>query len=74
MVQRNICLSQINGYDARQIKVFGDIDDLSFFYIMAFGEGPEHIYMIMNWTLPDKQEKLENTYEYIIGTFKTVKN
>ena len=67
-------LSQINGYDARQIKVFGDIDDLSFFYIMAFVEGPEHIYMIMNWTLPDKQEKLENTYEYIIGTFKTVKN
>ncbi|MBT8244768.1 MAG: hypothetical protein HKP48_06245 [Winogradskyella sp.] len=63
-------LNNINGLPARQIKVIGRIDGIDAFYIICFVEGEENIYMLMNWTLQNKRNKFENTFEYINGTFK----
>jgi len=66
-------LVQINNYPARQIKISGTVDGLKIIYLIAFVEGADNIYMIMNWTLRDRFNKFENTFEYINGTFKLIK-
>jgi len=66
-------LLQINNYPARQIKISGTVDGLKIIYLIAFVEGADNIYMIMNWTLRDRFNKFENTFEYINGTFKLIK-
>lgn len=63
-------LIEINNLPARQIKVFGVIDNINFAYLVAFIEGDDNIYMIMNWTTDDRFKRFENTFEYINGTFK----
>lgn len=63
-------LKKINDYPARQIKVSGIIDGIDIKYVVAFIEGEDYIYMIMNWTSGERFSKMENTFEYITGTFK----
>lgn len=63
-------LSQINGRPARQMKAEGIIDGINFFYVIGFIEGDDNIYMVMNWTTKDRRRRLENTFEFINGTFK----
>ncbi|TCK69356.1 hypothetical protein DFQ05_0877 [Winogradskyella wandonensis] len=65
-------LTMINGLPARQIKATGRVDSIDAFYVVGFVEGEENIYMLMNWTLDDKKDKFENTFEYINGTFKVL--
>ncbi|GGI57522.1 hypothetical protein GCM10011444_18310 [Winogradskyella haliclonae] len=65
-------LSEINGIPARQIKVFGTVEGIDAFYIIAFVEGKDNLYMIMNWTLENRKDKYENAFEYINGTFKII--
>ena len=62
-------VSSINGLQARQIKLIGEVDGISIFYVITFIEGRDNIYMIMNWTTEDNADKLENTFEYISSTF-----
>lgn len=63
-------LTHINNLPARQFKMEGVVDGLDFFYVVAFVEGEEHIFMIMNWTMKDRRFKYENTFEYINTSFK----
>ncbi|WP_250436250.1 hypothetical protein [Hanstruepera flava] len=65
-------LKDINGYPAKQMKITGIIDGIDFVYVVAFVEGEEYIYMLMNWTDSSRFDKLENTFEYINGTFKII--
>ncbi|MDH7913937.1 hypothetical protein [Winogradskyella sp. SYSU M77433] len=65
-------LSSINDKPARQIKIFGKVDDIEVVYIIAFVEGEKDIFMLMNWTVNDKLDKYENSFEYINGTFKLI--
>ncbi|EDP69692.1 Tfp pilus assembly protein, major pilin PilA [Flavobacteriales bacterium ALC-1] len=69
---RDYGLIDINGYPAKQIKMSGNIDGIDFRYVVAFVEGQKNIYMIMNWTDSSRINKLENTFEYINGTFKLI--
>ncbi|WP_248722960.1 hypothetical protein [Seonamhaeicola sp. ML3] len=64
-------LTNINNKPARQIKVFGEVEDVEAAYIIAFVEGKEDIFMLMNWTVKNKFQKHENAFEYVNGTFKT---
>ena len=63
-------LTEINGYPARQIKAYGRVEDLDASYVIAFIEGEDNIYMIMNWTIEDRMQRFETTFEHINGTFK----
>ncbi|WP_369994716.1 hypothetical protein [Winogradskyella sp.] len=63
-------LIEINGQPARQIKMFGTVDGLNASYVVAFVEGKDNMYMILNWTVGRRYENLENTFEYINGTFE----
>lgn len=65
-------ISSINGLEARQVKLNGKVDGIDIFYVITFIEGRENIYMIMNWTIADNANKLENTFEYISGTFNLI--
>lgn len=65
-------LDKINNKPARQIKISGQIEGINAVYIVAFVEGENDIYMLMNWTLKDKIYKFENSFEYINGTFKLI--
>ena len=65
-------LKKINGKPARQLKVFGEVDGIKAAYIVAFVEGENDIFMLMNWTLEDRIDKFENSFEYINGSFKLI--
>jgi hypothetical protein len=67
-------LTNINGHNARQIKVFGKVDGLDVSYVVAFIEGDENIYMIMNWTIDNRFKRFKDTFEYINSTFKIPDN
>ena len=63
-------LTKINDLPARQIKAFGNIDGMDISYVIAFVEGKDNIYMIMNWTIDDRFERLVSTFEHVNSTFK----
>ncbi|WP_343798081.1 hypothetical protein [Gaetbulibacter jejuensis] len=63
-------LNSINNYAARQLKVLGEVDGTQIAYVVAFIEGDDDIFMLMNWTAKEKFNKFENSFEYINGTFK----
>ena len=65
-------LIKINGYPARQVKMLGVGDGIKVQYVVAFIEGSENIYMLMNWTVKDRMQSLENTFEYINNTFQLI--
>ncbi len=61
----------INGMDAEIVDLEGRVADIDYdiAYKLAFVEGDEKVYMIMTWTLADKKEDFDNTYEQIITSF-----
>lgn len=63
-------LTEIGGLDARQIMMKGSLDGDDIGYVMGYVEGKENVYMIMTWTLLEKLNKYEETFEGIIGSFK----
>ncbi|WP_439151258.1 hypothetical protein [Winogradskyella sp.] len=63
-------LVKLNGNPARQVKLSGIVDGIKAYYMITCVEGEENLYMIMSWTIGDRFEKLETTFEYINGTFK----
>ncbi len=65
-------LTTINGYPAKQVKIFGLVDGIEAAYIIAFVEGKTNIFMLMNWTTKERLHKLENTFEFINGTFTLI--
>ncbi len=67
-------LTKINGYNARQIKMKGKTEGQDIGYIVGYIEGKEHLYMVMNWTLVDRLNKYENTFESVNNSFKLIEN
>jgi len=67
-------LTKINGYNARQIKMKGTVEGQNIGYIVGYFEGKEHLYLVMNWTLLDRLDKYENTFESINNSFKLIEN
>lgn len=65
-------LININSYPARQVKMLGVVDGIKAQYIVAFIEGTENIFMLMNWTVKDRMQRYENTFEYINNTFQLI--
>ncbi|MCB0475311.1 MAG: hypothetical protein KDC69_06525 [Flavobacteriaceae bacterium] len=65
-------LVKINNYNARQVKITGNVDGQDIGYIIAFIEGNDDVYMIMNWTLLDRLKRFENTFEVINSSFKLI--
>lgn len=66
-------LNEINNKPARQLKILGEIDNIKAAYIVAFIEGDTDIFMLMNWTVGNRINKFENSFEYINGSFKLIK-
>ncbi len=62
---------KINGKDAEVVafdgKVQGVIYDIS--YLFTFVEGDDKVYMLMGWTLKNKRDKYQETFEYISDSF-----
>ncbi len=62
---------KINGKDAEVVafdgKVQGVIYDIS--YLFTFVEGDDKVYMLMAWTLKNKRDKYQETFEYISDSF-----
>ncbi|MFD2585299.1 hypothetical protein ACFSQJ_00045 [Croceitalea marina] len=62
---------KINGKDAEVVafdgKVQGVIYDIS--YLFTFVEGDDKAYMLMAWTLKNKRDKYQETFEYISDSF-----
>ncbi len=65
-------LSQVDGLDAKQIMMKGNMDGEDIGYIIGYVKGKDNIYMIMTWTLLEKLNKYEQTFKDIIGSFKLV--
>ncbi|HHC79295.1 MAG TPA: hypothetical protein ENK46_05395 [Flavobacteriia bacterium] len=65
-------LIEINGYNARQFKLMGTVENQKIGYIIAFIEGKEKVFMIMNWTLLGKLSRYENTFEVINTSFEPI--
>lgn len=65
-------LIEINGYPARQIKMSGVVEGIKISYVIAFIEGIDNIFMIMNWTSDAQFDKYETMFEFINGTFKLI--
>jgi len=67
-------LTEINGLDARQTKMKGNVEGQDITYIIGYVEGEDNLYMIMSWTLLDRLARFENTFEAINSSFKLIKN
>lgn len=65
-------LVEINGYPARQIKISGFVEGTEISYVIAFIEGSENIFMLMNWTSKVQFNRYETMFEFINGTFKLI--
>lgn len=65
-------LQDINGYNARQFKIEGTIDNVDIFYLMAVVETDEDLYLVMNWTLLDRSKRFENTFETMTTSFNKI--
>lgn len=66
---------QINGLDAIQLELIGTPLEMEYeiYYLFTFVEGANDLYMIMHWTLSEKQENLEETYAYMAESFREIK-
>jgi len=65
--------TKINGLNARQVKLKGDIVDKEIGYTLCFIEGKDNLYMIMNWTRLNRMPRFKNTFEFINNSFKLIK-
>ena len=65
-------LAKLKDYPAKQVKMYGTIEGVDLFYVSTFIEGKENIYMIMSWTLKNKADQLENTFERISDSFQLI--
>ena len=66
-------LTEINGVQARQVAIEGESDGIKIVYLLGFIEGKENIFMVMNWTLQNRFEKYETTFEMINSSFNLLK-
>lgn len=63
----------INGLNAKQVKIFAKIDNIDIAYVISFIEGKENVYQVMNWTLPNRIDKYEDTFMKISNSFELLK-
>ena len=63
---------KINGKNTEEISFNGKIEGVIYNigYILTFVEGKEKVYMLMAWTLADKNDKYQETFEYISNSFR----
>ncbi len=62
-------LIDVNGYKARQFKIFGKVNNLSAAYLFTYIEAEGNIYQIINWTLLNRFDRFESTFEIISASF-----
>jgi len=64
----------INGLDAIQQELIGTPLDIEYeiYYLFTFVEGANDMYMIMHWTLSEKEEKFKETYNYMAESFREI--
>ncbi len=67
-------VTEINKLEARQVQVEGKVDGMDITYMLAFVEGDENMYFIMNWAESKKIKKYEDTFKSIIDSFELIKN
>ena len=62
----------INSMDAEQVEFIGRVPDVDFdiFYLMTFIEGTDNVYMMMEWTLSEKENTYKDTFYHSASTFK----
>jgi hypothetical protein len=66
---------QINGMPAEFIELYSkaENDRPEIYYQITFIEGENHVYMIMAWTLPDREKRYSEEFRAIVKTFKEIK-
>lgn len=62
----------INQLDAELIQIDGRVDDIehTISYTLGFIEGNEKMYMVMAWTLVERKQKYEDTFNKSIKSFR----
>jgi hypothetical protein len=65
-------LTKINGNNANQFTLKGNIDNIDVAYLFTSVETEKDIYFIMSWTLLDRYKRYENILEVINGSFKAI--
>lgn len=67
-------LTSVNGLNARQIKMYAKVENVDIAYVMCFIESKENLFSIMNWTLPGRFNKYEDTFIKINNSFQLLNN
>ncbi|MDC8004013.1 hypothetical protein POV27_08110 [Aureisphaera galaxeae] len=64
----------INGLDAEQVAFTARVPEVDYdiYYIITFIEGRENVYMVMEWTLAEYEEKYKTTFLQMIDTFTEI--
>jgi len=62
---------KINGRNAEVLAFDGKVEGLIYniSYLFTFIEGDEKVYMLMAWTLKNKEQKYKETFEHISNSF-----
>lgn len=62
--------ANINGFQAKQFEVSGEIDKIKLKYLIATVETPESYYQIITWTLASRYESNKDALQAVIYSFK----
>lgn len=63
---------EIDGLDAEIVTIEGRPDGMIYdiYYMLGFIEGKDNIFMVTAWTLLERKQKYEKTFEMIVKSFK----
>ncbi len=76
IAQKALTKLKIHGLSAAKTELDGAVEGIKvpISYFVTFIEGEEKLYMVMAWTLQERKERFNATFEKIARTFKLVKN
>lgn len=63
-------LTSLNGLNARQYEVRGQIDNLPVVYLHTTIEGEMHYYQVVAWTTAENYEAAKGELQTVIGSFR----
>jgi len=62
-------ITSINGANALQYELEGNITNERIWYKLAVVEGPEHYYQVLGWTIMQRKEKYGKDIGDMVGSF-----
>lgn len=61
---------KVQNFDARRIRLEGDVDNAKIIYSFTVIDTPEHFFQVMAWTLPSKEAEAMPVYDQVLKTFQ----